>query len=75
MVKKIQAFMSSDGQLFDNELAAVKHDAELTLMPIFGGNVGIVDTVIKNYDAIYTALSPINRLHSTKIKALLDTSN
>lgn len=73
MVKKIQAFMSNDGQLFDNELAAVKHDAELTLMPIFGGNVGIVDTVMKNVADIHDALAPVYNLFNKS--APLDTSN
>jgi hypothetical protein len=59
MVKQITAYQASDATTFSTYEEAVRHDAELVLLLIFDGNVGIINKVLDNAEKISEALAPM----------------
>lgn len=59
MVQEIKAYMSGDNQIFSTREEAVRHDAELVLMPILGGNVGLVNDIMAKAKEVFEALGPL----------------
>ena len=57
MATKITAYKTDDNQIFETERDALKHNAELALLPVLGGNIGLVNEVLNNIGLLFSPLA------------------
>ena len=59
MVKAVAGFQASDGQIFDNEVAAYVQELRLAVLQITGGNIGLTDSFIAQRATLFPLMKAL----------------